>query len=130
MEENHIKVNVDNTGSMAGVNIGTGKQSIAGNIKNTHKPLGGAEKAELEKILQELQTAINAEKELSESEKQDALGFLGKITENAFKPIPETSMIHMAVQALHGLLRNLPAAADLVLLYQASYPKILQYFGL
>ena len=130
MEENHIKVNVNNSGSMAGVNIGTGKQSIKGDVKLNHNPLGESEKAELKKLLQQLQDAVHAENELSEPDKENALSFLEKISENAFKPIPETSIIHMAVHALHSLFKNLPEAANLVLLYQASYPKILQYFGL
>lgn len=129
-EDKTQNFNVSNTGNMAGVNIGSGAQTISGNVTGILNGITEPEKSEIKSVLEELQKAIEKEQELNEENRKEALEYLKNIAESAAKPEPETSTIKMATSALKGALIGLPAAAELVVIAQAAIPKILQYFGI
>ncbi|MCB1158465.1 MAG: hypothetical protein H7A25_04925 [Leptospiraceae bacterium] len=129
-EEKSQNFTVSNSGNMTGVNIGSGSQTISGNVSSILNEIKEPEKSDIKTALEELKGSIEKEKELDDTSKTDALEYLKTIAEALKASEANKSTVKMAVNALKGILVALPAAAELAILAQATIPKIMQHFGL
>lgn len=93
-----------NTGDMTGnvVNLGELSGQVTVQINQLPDAASSADQRSLKDLLTELQAAIEAETELSDIEKKEALGELGKLAEAGTKP-QDNAMQRMAKRAAANL---------------------------
>lgn len=124
-----VSIGGDVTGST--LNLGT----ISGNVTNLLQQLRDSHiqgTQDLAQILGELQSAIEGEPQLSDSQKQDALEAVETLAEEAKKP-PEsrtTKLCAMAMNALKGVTGTLSDASKLAEILKSSLPALKGILGL
>lgn len=121
-----------NTGSMEGniVNLGELSGQVTVQINQLPDAPSSADQPSLKELLTELQAAIEAETELSDVEKKEALGEVGKLAEAGTKP-QDNAMQRMAKRAaanLKSITEPLTEASNLVTVCQSLLPLIWAIF--
>ncbi|WP_239112796.1 pentapeptide repeat-containing protein [Halomicronema sp. CCY15110] len=121
-----------NTGSMEGnvVNLGELSGQVTVQISQLPDAAPSADQRSLKELLTELQAAIVAETELSDIEKKEALGEVGKLAEAGSKP-QENAMQRVAKRAtanLKAIAEPLTEASNLVTVCKSLLPLILAVF--
>lgn len=121
-----------NTGSMEGnvVNLGELSGQVTVQINQLPDAAPSGEQRSLKELLTKLQQAIEAETELSDVEKKEALGEVGKLAEAGTKP-KDNAMQRMAKRAaanLKSITEPLTEASNLVTVCQSLLPLILAVF--
>ena len=121
-----------NTGSMEGnvVNLGELSGQVTVQINQLPDVAPSANQRSLKDLLTELQAAIEAETELSDIEKKEALGEVGKLAEAGTQP-QDNAMQRMAKRAaanLKSITEPLTEASNLVTVCQTLLPLILAVF--
>ncbi len=121
-----------NTGSMEGnvVNLGELSGQVTVQINQLPDVPSCADQRSLKDLLTELQAAIEAETELSDVEKKEALGEVGKLAEAGTQP-QENAMQRMAKRAaanLKSIAEPLTEASNLVTVCKSLLPMILALF--
>jgi hypothetical protein len=108
---------------------------ISGNVTNTINQLPGSpepDKPGIKELLTELQSAIEADSNLSDEDKAEALEQVKAIAEAGQKP-EEGAMQKMAKNAmkfLKGTIADLPSTVELVQTCAKLLPLITKFFGL
>lgn len=143
-EENKGNINISGAqGNISGVNA-TGENSsmtgvamgaISGNVTNTINQLPDSnepDKPGIKEILSNLQTAIEADTNIGEEDKVEALEQVKKIAEAGQKPTSGgmQKIARNALTFLKGLIVDLPSTAELVKTCGNLIPVIKQFFGL
>ncbi|MEL7244397.1 MAG: low-complexity protein, partial [Cyanobacteria bacterium J06573_2] len=143
-EENKGNIHISDTqGNISGV-AATGENSsmtsvamgaISGNVTNTINQLPEENETEgpgIKEILSNLQTAIEADANLGEEDKVEALEQVKKIAEAGQKPTSGgmQKIAKNALTFLKGLIVDLPSTAELVKTCGNLLPVIKQFFGL
>lgn len=108
---------------------------ISGTVTNLVQQLNNssvAEQQDLGSLLQNLQTAIEAESDLPEEQKKDALDAVATLAEEGKKTAENrtTKLCSMAVNALKGITSSLSDASKLAECFQISLPLIKALLGL
>jgi hypothetical protein len=121
-----------NTGSVSNsvVNLGEISGSVS-NAINELPPDSTSDQPSLKDLLSQLQAALEADENLSETDKKDALEQVGVLAEAGKNP-KENAMQQAAKQAvtmLKGLAFGLPATAKAVEAAKALLPMIQGWFG-
>ncbi len=124
---------VDISGNIAGstLNLGT----ISGNVTNSIQQVRESSvqgSQDLAKILDELQTSIQDEVQISDQQKQDALEAVETLAEEAKKP-PEsrvTKLCSLAMNALTGITTTLSDASKLAEVVKSTLPLLKGLLGL
>ncbi|MGB7444073.1 MAG: pentapeptide repeat-containing protein [Coleofasciculaceae cyanobacterium] len=117
--------------SMTGVAIG----AISGNVTNTINQLPDSpepDKPGIKELLTELQSAIEADPNLSDEDKAEALEQVQAIAEAGHKPEDGAmqKMVKTALKLLKGTIADLPSAVELVQTCGKLFPLITKFFGL
>ncbi|WP_235595807.1 pentapeptide repeat-containing protein [Mastigocoleus testarum] len=117
--------------SMIGVTMGT----ISGNVTNTISQLPNSpepEKPGIKELLQELQNVIEADTNLSDEDKAEALEQVQTIAEAGQKPEDGAmqKMVKTALKILKGTIAELPSAEELVKVCGTILPAIATFFSL
>jgi uncharacterized protein YjbI with pentapeptide repeats len=117
----------ENMTGVAGVVSGNVTQSI-GQLENTDEP----EAPKLADLLKKLQAAIEADADLSEEDKAEALDQVKALAEAGQNPKEGTMQktAKSAIRMLKGIMADLPTVAKLVEVGQNLLPAIAQLFGL
>ncbi|MEM9121649.1 MAG: pentapeptide repeat-containing protein [Cyanobacteria bacterium P01_F01_bin.56] len=112
------------------INLGEISGQVSNQINQLPEAAPSADQHSLKALLTELQAAIEAETELSEVEKKEALGEVGKLAEAGTKP-QENAMQRMAKRAaanLRSITEPLTEASNLVTVCKSLLPLILAVF--
>ncbi|MBE9004901.1 pentapeptide repeat-containing protein [Fortiea sp. LEGE XX443] len=122
---------VGENSSMTGVAIG----AISGNVTNTINQLPPSpepEKPGIKELLTELQAAIEADKNLGDEDKAEALEQIQAIAEAGQKPEDGTmqKIAKTALKFLKGTIADLPTTEKLVETCGKLLPLITKFFGL
>ena len=117
--------------SMTGVAIG----AISGSVTNTINQLpdsSESDKPGIKELLTELQAAIEADTNLSDEDKAEALEQVKAIAEAGQKPEDGTmqKMVKSAIKLLKGTVADLPTTVQLVEVCGKVLPTIATFFGL
>jgi len=121
-----------NTGSMEGnvVNLGELSGQVTVQINQLPDAAPSTDQRSLKDLLTELQAAIEAETELSDVEKKEALGEVSKLAEAGTQP-QDNAMQRVAKRAaanLKSITEPLTEASNLVTVCQSLLPLILAIF--
>ncbi|MEM1279789.1 MAG: pentapeptide repeat-containing protein [Cyanobacteria bacterium P01_H01_bin.152] len=121
-----------NTGRMEGnvVNLGELSGQVTVQINQLPDAAPSSDQRSLKDLLTELQTSIEAETELSDIEKKEALGEVGRLAEAGAKP-QENAMQRMAKRAaanLKSITEPLSEASNLVTVCKSLLPMIMVLF--
>ncbi|NEO28039.1 MAG: pentapeptide repeat-containing protein [Kamptonema sp. SIO4C4] len=119
--------NFDASGSA--LNIDNTNSTISNTI-NELPPTSEADEPGIKELLAQLQTAINAEPNLSEEDKAEALQQVQQLAEAGKDPKNSKGVAKNALTMLKGLIFGLPAAAKLMEECQKLLPSLAQLFGL
>jgi internalin A len=106
---------------------------ISGTVTNTINKLQSApepEKPGIKEILTQLQTAIEADTELTAKDKEKALKQVKALAEAAQNPQEKQDLADTAITMLKGVLSSLPTAAKLVEQCSRLLPIISTFLGL
>ncbi|TWH43602.1 signal recognition particle subunit FFH/SRP54 (srp54) [Dulcicalothrix desertica PCC 7102] len=122
---------VGENSSMTGVAIG----AISGNVTNTINQLPDSSETDepgIKELLNELQTAIESDVNLSDEDKEQALKQVQAIAEAGQKPEDGTmqKMVKNALKFLKGTIADLPSTVELVQICGKLLPSISQFFAL
>jgi uncharacterized protein YjbI with pentapeptide repeats len=117
--------------SMTGVAIGT----ISGSVTNTINQLSDSpepDKPGIKELLKELQAAIEADNNLNDDDKAEALAQVKAIAEAGKKPEDGTmqKIAKTALKFLKGTIADLPTTAKLVEECSKLFPLVTKFFGL
>lgn len=117
--------------SMTGVAIG----AISGNVTNSINQLPESSESDepgIKELLTQLQSAIEADTNLSNEDKTEALEQLQNIAEAGQKPKEEgvQKIVKKSVTFLKGLISDLPSALELVKTCSTLLPLVTKFFGL
>jgi hypothetical protein len=112
-------INVGGNLNASGQALNLGKMDISGTVTNTINELPSApepEKLGIKEILTQLQTAIEADENLSEEDKADALEEVKTLAELAQNPQDEEmpKKANKAVRMLNRVFQNVPTAVSLL----------------
>ncbi|AFZ60585.1 pentapeptide repeat-containing protein [Anabaena cylindrica FACHB-243] len=128
------KVEIGNIGrdfNASGQSLNLGE--ISGTVTNTINELPSApepEKPGIKEILTQLQTAIEADSDLTPKDKEKALKQVKSLAEAAQNPQEKQDLADTAITMLKGVLSNLPTAAKLVEECSKLLPLISGFLGL
>lgn len=114
--------------TMTGVAIG----AISGNVTNTINQLpDNAEETGIKELLTELQLAIEADTNLSNEDKEEALKQVQTIAEVGQKPQDQgmQKIVKNALKFLKGTIADLPSTVELVQTCGKVFPLVTQFFG-
>lgn len=122
---------VGENSSMTGVALG----AISGNVTNTINQLPDypdTDKPGIKELLNELQTVIEADANLSDEDKEEALKQVQAIAEAGQKPEDGTmqKMVKNALKFLKGTIADLPSTVELVQTCGKLLPLVSKFFGL
>ena len=112
------------------INLGEISGQVSNQINQLPEAAPSDDQRSLKALLTELQTAIEAETELGDVEKKEALGEVGKLAEAGTKP-QENAMQRMAKRAaanLRSITEPLTEASNLVTVCKSLLPLILAVF--
>jgi uncharacterized protein YjbI with pentapeptide repeats len=112
------------------INLGEISGQVSNQINQLPETAPSADQRSLKDLLKDLQAAIVAETELSDIEKKEALGEVGKLAEAGTKP-QENAMQRMAKRAtanLKAIAEPLTEASNLVTVCKSLLPLILALF--
>ena len=112
------------------INLGEISGQVDNQINQLPDTAPSADQRSLKDLLMELQAAIEAETELSDVEKKEALGEVGKLAEAGTKP-QDNAMQRVAKRAaanLKSITEPLTEASNLVTVCQSLLPLILAVF--
>ena len=117
--------------SMTGVAMG----AISGNVTNTINQLpdsSESDELDMKEVLTELQSAIEADTNLSDEDKAEALEQVKAIAEAGQKPEDGAmqKMANKAMKFLKGTIADLPSTVELVQTCGKLLPLITKFFGL
>ena len=121
-----------NTGSMEGNVVNLGELRGQGTVQINQLPdaTPSADQPSLKDLLTQLQAAVEADTELSEVEKKEALGEVGKLAEAGTKP-QENAMQRIAKRAaanLQSITEPLTEASKLATICKSLLPMIMTLF--
>ncbi|NER97197.1 MAG: low-complexity protein [Symploca sp. SIO1B1] len=107
---------------------------VSGNVTNTISQLPDApepDKPGIKELLTELQAAIEADPNLSEEDKTDALEQVQALAEAGQKPEDGAmqKLAKRAIKFLKGTIADLPSTVDLVKTCSNLFPIITEFFG-
>jgi uncharacterized protein YjbI with pentapeptide repeats len=116
--------------TMTGVAIG----AISGNVTNTINQLPDSEESQepgIKELLKQLQTAIEADINLSEEDKEEALKQLQTIAEAGQKPEDSgmQKIVKNSLKFLKGTIADLPSTVELVQTCGKLLPLVAQFFS-
>lgn len=115
--------------TMTGVAIG----AISGNVTNTINQLpDNTEEPGIKELLTELQLAIEADTNLTDEDKEEALKQVKTIAEVGQKPQDQgmQKIVKNALKFLKGTIADLPSTVELVQTCGKVFPLVTQFFGL
>ncbi|MCL1469207.1 CHAT domain-containing protein [Argonema antarcticum] len=130
------KIEIGSVGrDISGQALNLGEMNISGTVTNT---IGQLEKSDapealkLAELLKQLQTAIEANPDLSEDDKAEALEQVKVLAEAGKKPQEGglQKAAKTAIKVLKGTITSLPAAAKLVEYCNEMFPTIVRLLGL
>ncbi|NEQ66294.1 MAG: low-complexity protein [Symploca sp. SIO2D2] len=142
MSQNKINIDLSGTqGNISGVVVAGESLSmtgaigeVSGNVTNTISQLHDApepDKPGIKELLAELQAAIEADPNLSEEDKTDALYQVQALAEAGQKPGDGAmqKMAKRAIKFLKGTIADLPSTVQLVQTCSNLFPIITEFFG-
>ncbi|HLO88137.1 MAG TPA: pentapeptide repeat-containing protein [Nostocaceae cyanobacterium] len=117
----------------SGQALNLGEIDISGTVTNVINQLPNSpepEKPGIKELLTQLQTAIEADTDLTPKNKEKALKQVKVLAEAAQSPQEKQDLAETAIDALKGIFTSLPSAASLVEQCSKILPLISQFLGL